>query len=672
MELKKGEGYEKKIKELQKELQYITLSKNLEKMKKNLLVTLADRNWINQAKQLFSTAYWNAGWKGDYMLLSEEIPEKDLKWFKEKGILIKEVKPLYKKRIGSMPPGVLDKFYLFIPYFKKWKNVVYLDSDIIIRNSLENLANVKGFAAVVNFADPRLEHQIVENRKKFFLRRSKGKFNLDEISFNSGVFAFSTDIIKQNSFEELKKLFSKYKKESQFGEQLTLNLYFYKRWIKLPLFYNIHPIYLEKYCGISPKKINGAILHFPRYDKVDKRCWDKGNYFYKEWKFNLERAELIDLNDVHKGKAFNHNNLLPYLEDVNYISLLKESKKFPFVSVVIPTYNRRKNLELVIKSLLLQDYPTNRYEIIIADDGSADGTKELVNSFIKKFPGRLKYCYQRHEGFRAGQARNMGAKYAKGDVLLFLDSDIIALPNLVTNHVCSLKNADCVLGYASGFLSRKKHNFNTIKKMLQKGLNLSKIKIIPEERDLDFDDNRINNSEKNKKIWRNFVSINFSIKKAAFQKLNFNEQFIGWGIEDIELGYRMVKKKYVIKMNKSCIGLSLPHKGNYNYFIPKEKVSSYIKNIILFYSLYPDLDIKEWIFTEVLKRIEEGKDREYLLDNIRKISRKNSARLFFQSIYPKTNPIFILKTIDRILGKVGIFLKEHNPSLYYLIRKNKN
>ena len=47
-------------------------------MKKNLLVTLADENYIDRAKQLFSSVYFNAGWKGDYMLLAHEIPEEKL------------------------------------------------------------------------------------------------------------------------------------------------------------------------------------------------------------------------------------------------------------------------------------------------------------------------------------------------------------------------------------------------------------------------------------------------------------------------------------------------------------------------------------------------------------------------------------------------------------------
>jgi len=48
-------------------------------MKKHLLVTLANENYINQAKQLFSSAYFNGGWDGDYLLLAHEIPENKLK-----------------------------------------------------------------------------------------------------------------------------------------------------------------------------------------------------------------------------------------------------------------------------------------------------------------------------------------------------------------------------------------------------------------------------------------------------------------------------------------------------------------------------------------------------------------------------------------------------------------
>jgi hypothetical protein len=49
----------------------------------SLIVTIADIKYLDAAKQLFSSIYWNAGWKGDYMLLSLGIPEKELGWRKK-------------------------------------------------------------------------------------------------------------------------------------------------------------------------------------------------------------------------------------------------------------------------------------------------------------------------------------------------------------------------------------------------------------------------------------------------------------------------------------------------------------------------------------------------------------------------------------------------------------
>ena len=59
-------------------------------MTKNLFVTLADKNYLDQIKQLFSSIYFNAGWNGDCMLLSHEIADSDLEWFQSRGILVKK------------------------------------------------------------------------------------------------------------------------------------------------------------------------------------------------------------------------------------------------------------------------------------------------------------------------------------------------------------------------------------------------------------------------------------------------------------------------------------------------------------------------------------------------------------------------------------------------------
>jgi glycosyltransferase involved in cell wall biosynthesis len=97
------------------------------------------------------------------------------------------------------------------------------------------------------------------------------------------------------------------------------------------------------------------------------------------------------------------------------------SKK-PFFSVIIPTYNREKFLKIAIRSVLEQSF--DNYELIIIDDGSSDGTKEMFEGRKTRDEGRgkkIKYIYRGNKGPAA--ARNQGLKEAKGEFICFLDSD---------------------------------------------------------------------------------------------------------------------------------------------------------------------------------------------------------------------------------------------------------
>ncbi len=89
------------------------------------------------------------------------------------------------------------------------------------------------------------------------------------------------------------------------------------------------------------------------------------------------------------------------------------------ISVIIPTYNRRCFLEGALLSVMDQSRPAD--EIIIVDDGSEDGTDELVSSLQKQVPGLIRYFRQPQRG--AAAARNRGIRQARGDLLCFLDSD---------------------------------------------------------------------------------------------------------------------------------------------------------------------------------------------------------------------------------------------------------
>ncbi|HLD10577.1 MAG TPA: glycosyltransferase [Candidatus Nanoarchaeia archaeon] len=300
-------------------------------MKKSVLVTLADKNYINQAKQLFSSVYFNSGWQGDYLLLSHDIPEKDLKWFRKKGIIVKKVKPLIYKKFNQWGPSIYSKFYLFSPYFKKWKNVVYLDSDIIVKYSIENLANLKGFYATT-YKDKKLYHEIFKFNRE--LDKLKGKYSdLKGLVFNSGVMAFSSDIIKENTFIDLKNIFHKYVYITD-GEEPLLNLYFQGIWNRLPIIYNFPVVLSNKV--VEAIFGESVVQHFVS----SKKPWKKDSSFYREWKDNLEKADRIDLDNRIKG------NLLSTRKKLNYSIFLRFlviyciiDKKIGQIGIILRNYS---------------------------------------------------------------------------------------------------------------------------------------------------------------------------------------------------------------------------------------------------------------------------------------------------------------------------------------------
>lgn len=96
----------------------------------------------------------------------------------------------------------------------------------------------------------------------------------------------------------------------------------------------------------------------------------------------------------------------------------------PFVSVIIPVYNRENTLSYCIRSVIAQEY--HDWELILIDDGSTDNSVEICQSFVEK-DSRIKYFHQENLG--AGPARNLGMKVAKGEWITFVDSDDAIMPN---------------------------------------------------------------------------------------------------------------------------------------------------------------------------------------------------------------------------------------------------
>lgn len=119
-----------------------------------------------------------------------------------------------------------------------------------------------------------------------------------------------------------------------------------------------------------------------------------------------------------------------------------EGSSVPLVSAIVTSFNVRAYVSQAIESLLAQPYPN--VELIVIDDGSTDGTAEIVDRFRSE--PRVRVFHQENAGSAA--ARNAGARVARGTFLAFLDGDDVATEQRISAGVRALGNhPDAALAY---------------------------------------------------------------------------------------------------------------------------------------------------------------------------------------------------------------------------------
>jgi glycosyltransferase involved in cell wall biosynthesis len=179
------------------------------------------------------------------------------------------------------------------------------------------------------------------------------------------------------------------------------------------------------------------------------------------------------------------------------------------VSIVVPAYNARHTIRLLLTSLENQDFPRDQYEIIVVDDGSRDGTEDVVKEFSDVI-----FLKQQNRGPSA--ARNLGARQAHGEIILFTDSDCEALPNFVSQMVEPLSDPE-IIGVKGAYLTRQS---SLIAQFIQVEYE-EKYRIMARRKYIDFVD-----------------TYAAAYRTEVFLKYNgFDEEYLG--AEDAEFSYRL-------------------------------------------------------------------------------------------------------------------------------------
>lgn len=283
-----------------------------------VLVAFSTVDCFKQAKQLFSSAYYYGGWRGDYLLLTTKEAGNKVKWFNDRGIITMKRSLFCDEKFwvsnqpkNAYPPFASLLIHLFGEEFEKWDNVVYLDKDIIVKGKLHALGEVNGFWAVPEFADFPLGTQFIfpkkllSDKEKKAYKELSSTYDLNKPSFNNGVLAFSTDCIGKGVQKTFLQVLKKYGIISRHSFMTLANLVFYEKWKKLPRKYNIMPNFFSSELT-SKQKLNDGIIHFAGL----KKPWSTSNYFYQDWKNNLEKADMIKTNKRRESFANYKVNLV--------------------------------------------------------------------------------------------------------------------------------------------------------------------------------------------------------------------------------------------------------------------------------------------------------------------------------------------------------------------------
>lgn len=112
--------------------------------------------------------------------------------------------------------------------------------------------------------------------------------------------------------------------------------------------------------------------------------------------------------------------LMIYARNKKNLYYYPKAKKIPFVSLITPAYNEEETIASTINSLLQLDYPKEKIEIIVVNDGSTDNTKDIVMEYVKKYD-RVKLLNKKNSG--KADSLNQAIKRARGELITVVDAD---------------------------------------------------------------------------------------------------------------------------------------------------------------------------------------------------------------------------------------------------------
>jgi GT2 family glycosyltransferase len=397
---------------------------------------------------------------------------------------------------------------------------------------------------------------------------------------------------------------------------------------------------------------------------------------------------------------------------------MRVNKRFSFV---IPTYQNKILVRNTLETLNRQEgFSPKDYEVIVVDDGSNDGTGEALESMGKNFEFKYIYLERCPESTRA-RARNAGIKAAQGDFLVFIDSDMLLKydylkeldkyfkydENIVVigNRINLTENISYEEILCDNYYENPKFKMDNYSKLEARHLNYQVFSY---------------NAQSQINPWLKVYSCNMAVPKRILDKVGgFDENFKGWGLEDVELGYRLYKNGAKIVISNKIEAFHQKHEKGGDLKISKDRFKEVDRNSYYFIRRHPEaLGFPEPVIIKFLrgqvmpnfsavkgirKKVVIDFDNEEELENVKEritgLSKQKSLRIIVrdhiettdldiwiqllgtQNSTPLYFPLSKLQEFTGIFGKIGgigvsaVFVKMNFYSylvkLYSLVIKIK-
>jgi len=211
------------------------------------------------------------------------------------------------------------------------------------------------------------------------------------------------------------------------------------------------------------------------------------------------------------------------------------------ISIIICFYERLEHLRCCLDSLRIcsKDFD----EVVITDDGSSEATVSMLKRMIANYDFTIHYIWQPKKGFRAAAARNNGIRHARGNYLIFFDCDFLPLPDIIKQHLKAARPGRFVVGHCK-YLTAEQSN-RALSSNISRDFLENLYQQLPEKqiikdhyrfikRTILF---RLHLASPTKQS----LGGHFSIYRKDIEYVNgYDENFVGWGGEDEDLGIRLV------------------------------------------------------------------------------------------------------------------------------------